>query len=370
MRVGQRAQTVGRAVQPGGLDAGAVVMGRGAGMGGEGASLVDESRRDGTRGVPSSHEPGGWLMPYLDDPESRWSLGGFGAGAEFGHAPGEPVTKLGAFARASPRGAIRLDGTGDCVPVAYETGFRDGWSHAVALCRPVATGLVRGADGVTALGSDAGAVCPQDRETLLFDLGIGLPQGWVAVRTRESDQVAALSAACGASAFAQGSPVAALLLERAVDVVVVTPLGRIEVFAGRDTSCPGGPRAFVVPAVLRLGRTHAATAPIPPGLVPCAHLHPPHPCRDARGRPIPFDTARHAAFQALLMRWGDPDGFVLKRRLLAGETLPRDADRRARAVARVATVQGLAVRAGPEARRKVGAASSRDGPKSRHDTTS
>lgn len=340
VRVGQRAQNVGRVVQPVGLEAGAVVMDRDAGTGGEGVSLVPNSGRDGTRRVPSSHDRGEWLAPYLDDPESRWSLGGFGAGAEFSHVPGEPVTKLGPFARVTPRGAFRLEGADDCVPVAYETGFRGSWSHAVALCRPVATVLVRGADGVGALDPDAGAVRPEDREALLFDLGLGLAQGWVGLRTRDSRLSAALSAACGRPAFAPGSPVPQLLAARRVDVVVATPLGRIEVFSGGETPVPRGPRAFVVPAVLRLGRTHAATAPIPPGLVPCAHLHPPHPCRDAGGRPIPFDRARHAAFQALLTRWGDPDGVALKERLLAGEPLPRGADRRARAVARVVAAQG------------------------------
>jgi hypothetical protein len=284
------------------------------------------------------------LAAYLDDPASRWSLGGFGAGAEFGHVPGEPVVALEPFGRVTPRGALRLELSDDLVPVAYETGFRGGWSHVVALCRPEATALVRGADGIVARGPDAGAARPEDRDAPLFDLGLDLPQGWAALRTRDPHLVARLQSACGGVAFAPGSPVPGLLADRRVDVVMMTPLGRIEVFAG-ILPAAGGPRAYIVQEVMRLRRTHAATAPIPPGLVPCAHLHPPHSLREADGRPIPFDRHRHDAFQALLARWGDSDAVALKARLRAGDALARDADRRVRALARVVAAQATWVSA-------------------------
>ncbi|MDO9428064.1 MAG: hypothetical protein Q7T93_14685 [Methylobacterium sp.] len=279
------------------------------------------------------------LARALDDPASRWSLGGFGAVAEFGCAAGELVTCLGRFGRLTPRGALILAPPDDLVMVAYETGFTGGWSHCVALCLPAAGALVPGVEVVNLRGADTGAARPQDRDALIFDLGLGMLQGWAGLRTRDPDLVARLSAACGVSAFASGSPVARLLAERRVDVVMGTLLGRIEVFGGPAAPAMGGPRAFVAPRMLRAGRTHAATAPIPPGLVPCAHLHPPHPCRDAEGRPIPFDAGTHAAFQAVLSRWGDPRLVALKERLAAGEAMPRGAGRAARAVGRVVAAQ-------------------------------
>ncbi|KQP30204.1 hypothetical protein ASF27_04465 [Methylobacterium sp. Leaf102] len=246
---------------------------------------------------------------------------------------------MGRFGRLTCRGALMLAPADDLVPVAYETGFRGGWSHAVALCLTVGTALVPGPEVVTPLGPDLAAARPTDREAFLFDLGLGLPQGSACLRTRDPRILDNLWGACGGAAFAPGSPVPGLLVERRLDVVMTTRLGRIEVFGGPVGSGAAAPRAYVAPEVVRARRTHAATAPIPSGLVPCAHLHPPHPCRDANERPIAFDRAHHDAFQALLTCWGDPGRVALKARLLAGEALPKGSDRADRGVARVVAAQ-------------------------------
>ena len=73
----------------------------------------------------------------------------------------------------------------------------------------------------------------------------------------------------------------------------------------------------MLPDLLKHRRTHAATEPIPDGFVPCAHVYPPHPAKDALGEPRPFDAARHDAFQAMLRRFGDPHQIALKQRVLA-----------------------------------------------------
>ncbi len=102
--------------------------------------------------------------------------------------------------------------------------------------------------------------------------------------------------------------------------VFASRLGRVEVFAPippADGRSPDGPHTHVLPKLLRHRRTHAATEPIPNGFVPCAHLYPAHPARDASGRSRPFDPGRHAAFQDILRRFGDPASFALKQRLIA-----------------------------------------------------
>lgn len=284
------------------------------------------------------------LVTALADPDSSWTLGGFGALAEFRRDPHEPIVRLtdGRPGLSTPRGGIAFARNAPIVPVAYETALPGGWSHALALCLPTDSCRVASSRTVTELGPDAGALRLQDAGAVLFDLGLALPQAEIRLRSGAPEQLAILRRACGRAAFAAGSPLPGLLAAGALDLVAETALGRVEVFARIGPAGPGAPRAFVVPQIVALRRTHAATAPIPHGLVPCAHLHPPHPCRDGLGRAIPFRPERHAAFQALHARWGDPDHVALKMRLVTGPA-PVCTDRRSRAVARVAQAQALAM---------------------------
>jgi hypothetical protein len=80
----------------------------------------------------------------------------------------------------------------------------------------------------------------------------------------------------------------------------------------------------VLPRLLQHRRTHAATEPVPEGLVPCVHLYPAHPTKDQMGRLRAFDSARHAAFQQTLERFGDPRTVALKQRVAAAVAAGED----------------------------------------------
>ena len=100
--------------------------------------------------------------------------------------------------------------------------------------------------------------------------------------------------------------------------VFLSRLGRVEVFQPippPDGKSPEGPHTHVLPGLLRHRRTHAATEPIPDGLVPCAHVYPPHPAKDGMGHAPPFDRARHDAFQSILRSYGDPAFVALKQQV-------------------------------------------------------
>ncbi len=76
----------------------------------------------------------------LAEPAAGWSLGGYGAGATFRRAPGEPACPPcgGRPGLVTPRGALVLGEADTLVPVAYETALGGGsWSQALALCRPL-----------------------------------------------------------------------------------------------------------------------------------------------------------------------------------------------------------------------------------------
>ncbi|CAM2939589.1 MULTISPECIES: DUF6925 family protein [Methylobacterium] len=291
------------------------------------------------------------LRDHLADPACAWSLGAYGAVAAFSRDPAEPVVSRegGRIGLVTPRGAVALAATQDLVPFAYETGFTDGWSQAVALCLPAQACAMGCRAVLTELGPDDAASRAQDRGAILFDLGLGLRAVDACVRVADPGLIDCLRAACGRPIFAPGNPVGPILLETSPHRVFLARIGRIEVYTPippvGGASAPG-PHTHILPKLLRLGRTHAATAPIPAGLVPCAALHPAHPAKDATGRRSGFDAARHAAFGSLLDAWGDPALTALSRTVLAGdEPDPVSANSRfARSAIRAARAQVVAMR--------------------------
>lgn len=287
------------------------------------------------------------LRAALEDPETGWSLGSFGALAIFSRNQAEVAVAPddGRPGWVTPRGAMALSPPAGLHPLAYETAFASGWSHAVALCLAEESCAMAGRSVLTELGPDVGAARDQDRTAILFDLGLGLRAADACLRTADPDLLRLLRAATGRSLLDPGDPLLSRATAAGPHRLILTRLGRIEVF-GPDPSPGGpeaaGPRAHVLPEILRTGRTHAATAPIPAGLVPCGALHPPHPCRDTLGRPIPFRRERHDAFQHLLDAWGDPALVAAKRAAEAGRGVPPGPGPRARylrAARRAAEVQ-------------------------------
>lgn len=290
------------------------------------------------------------LRAQVADPDCAWSLGSYGAVAAFRRDADEPARSLddGRIGLATDRGALALVALPDLRLVAYETGFSDGWSQAVALCLPAAACAMGRRAVLTELGSDAEAVRPEDRDGVLFDLGLGLEAVDACVRVTDPDLIARLRVWRGRPILEPGNPVVAALLAASPQRVFIARPGRIEVYM--TIPAPGGiadhgPHSHILPKLLRLRRTHAATAPIPQGFVPVAALHPAHPGKDATGRPIPFDAARHTAFGRLLDAWGDPVLVALRRAILSGqEPDPVPADGRfARSAIRAARAQRAAL---------------------------
>jgi hypothetical protein len=259
------------------------------------------------------------IVDQLADPHAQWSLGTFGAIAEFMRDPDEPADVARdehSMSVVTLRGGIRLVARPNLRPVAFETITTQAWSQRVAFCLPAAEAVMNRRTALTELGADADALRPQDRDAIRFDLGLGAEQVDCCIRTADTELVAGLRAHARRSLSEPGNPAMGLILRHSPHRVFITRAGRAEVYQGIPApggKAPEGPHTHVLPKLLAHKRTHAATEPIPRGFVSCAHLYPAHPLRDSSGRAIPFDTVRYTTFQRLLSRYGDIEHVRLKR---------------------------------------------------------
>jgi hypothetical protein len=292
------------------------------------------------------------IAEQLADAEAQWSLGTFGAIAEFSRDADEPADiQHGEMSCAvvTPRGGIRLLAHPDLRPVAFETIATQGWSQRVAFCLPEKASAMSGRTVLSEVGPDTEALRPQDRVAVLFDLGLGALQVDCCIRTADRALTEGLRAHVGRSLFEPGNPAMGLILAASPHRVFMTRGGRAEVYQAiphPGGKAPEGPHTHVLPKLLAHHRTHAATEPIPRGLVSCAHLYPAHPLRDGQGRARAFDAARYGAFQRLLSRYGDAEHVRMKRNVLkavyagAGpEAIAMPTDRFAQASIRIALRQ-------------------------------
>ena len=227
------------------------------------------------------------IHEHLKSPESSWSMGSYGAVAEFFQEPGEAIDNDGSgeLVRITPRGSIRIEAQEDLGICAYEhAGSYGNAKQHIALCLPEGTSRMSANDVLTELGPDVSALSENARNAILFDLGVsslgsGCFQLDFCIRTGDSDLIDFLRDHCGSSIFEHGSLVFPRLLESQPHRVVITRLGRIEVYQAiggehTDDKTPEGPHTHLLPELLSLNVTHSADVPIREGWVPCAFLYP------------------------------------------------------------------------------------------------
>lgn len=264
------------------------------------------------------------LLDHLHDPASSWSCGRFGAVAEFHRDAGEPAElDTASFSISTARGALRIDPAAIARAVAWEApgSAPDGWTHGVALCLDRAAARMSGHATITELGPDHDAVRAEDRGAVLFDLGLGGAAFEICVRSAEPETVAALRAACGRAFLSHDHDLFRLMPRLNPHRVFRSRLGRVEVFQPippPDGVSPEGPHTHVLPKLLAQDRDHAATVPVPDDQVAGLALFPAHPLERPAGQAAVFDPARHAAFQALMDRYGHPGLVEGKRQALSG----------------------------------------------------
>lgn len=251
------------------------------------------------------------LLAALQNPENGWSVGTFGAVGEFMWDPVEPCqwsSHKGCLQIVTGRGGIRVTPCPGVTLLAYNTfpGGGDTWGNEIAFCLPARRDSPPRA--IRCLGPDAEALRSEDREGLLFDIGVGIGDVRFCLRTQNPELIDALREAEGADPLGPRAAAShALAVKLSPPRIAISPLARIEVYAPIPPpggQSPLGPHTHLLPRLVASRRTHSANAPVPAGLQPVLMMHPPSPWRDSAGRPIPYDAGRAGRFDAWMAQFG------------------------------------------------------------------
>ena len=270
------------------------------------------------------------LEEAIEDVATGWSLGTFGALAEFHRQHSDRasissdvdgwsvVTALGGL-RANRHRGVRL------LPYEGLSKLETAWTHGVMVCIPNDQAQMNGSKCITELGPDQQSLTTVSADALLFDLGLGVGHVSAAIRTADEALIKILRACAGKKFLDLPHEVVVAIKETQPVRVFRSHLGRIEVtqeIPKSDGKTPFGPHTHILPDLLRLGRAHSANVPVPHGWLPCLSFFPPNSARDAWGEPTAFDRDAHQRFQNLVEAFA-PDEIVVAK-ALAWSSLARD----------------------------------------------
>lgn len=257
------------------------------------------------------------LAEHLGDPTTSWNVATFGALAEFHRDPGEAAAvELGDDAASvrTARGAIgiRRDPDARIVPFEGISRIPTAWTQGAVVCLPRRAARMAMNEAITPLGLDMDSLDPETADGRLFDLGLGAVNIDACVRTDDRALIRILEANAGRSLFDPDNPAIRAIKDTSPTRVFRSRLGRVEVYQRIGSSAgsvptPAGPHTHVLPDLLRKKRTHAATVPIPAGLIPALGFFPANPVRDDMGETRPFDPVAYRRFADLFERFADPD---------------------------------------------------------------
>ena len=266
------------------------------------------------------------IRRYLHSTESSWSNGISGAIAEFMYDKGESVDfeeSATALHAVTDRGAIAVNLAHELACFAYEdiAHCTRSWTQTIALALPEPLSRLPANHVITALGADTGTIRSRDRDKQLFDLGLGSDLARFCVRTGDSNLEKELTSFCGKALSDQQHTLPGLLQHSSPQRIVVSALGRIEVYTPipqKGGHTEAGPHTHLLPGLLGKDKTV-----LPPGYSAVMHIYPPHPLHDKYGVEKPCDPAQYHAFQDVLKKVGIED--YLKAKAAAAGTTGKQA---------------------------------------------
>ncbi len=200
-----------------------------------------------------------------------WSIGVQGALGEFDPTGATVSGASGEIVATTPTGAMRLRFTDDTR--AFFAGGVDPVRRPVLAVLASVTVGVDLRTRITVLGPDLDAIDPRHRNETLVDLGLGRTAGAFMIRSADPEVLGLVERVVGLNWRDASSAIGPQLIEASPTRVVLSPIGRIEVFApipDADQESPDGAHTHLLAGDLERGDDLPFGIQIPKGFVPGA----------------------------------------------------------------------------------------------------
>ncbi len=219
----------------------------------------------------SKRQIGEQLDRALDDPNSVFSAGTYGALAEFSRSPDEPFQRFGlnnGFGIETERGALAFR------PLASFKGFE--FENQLVLAVHCKRAAISRSHVIHELGPDRAPLLSDSEGGVLFDLGLGAYHIDFCVRTNSPSLTSHLRNSVGKNIFTDGAGLWDILKQEQPDRVVVTQLARIEVrqpIPQEDGVTPLGPHTHLLPELLAQNLSYPPETALPKTYFPGLSLY-------------------------------------------------------------------------------------------------
>ena len=241
------------------------------------------------------------LEHYINDRSTSWSIGTFGAMAEFFHSSTEPLNsskKNTTLTAKTSLSAIEINYTKSMQLVPYEglSKLEGAWTQGVLVCIPTTEAQMTNRSGISEIKTI-------DKSSFIFDLGLRLGHIDVCIKTDSKELISVFRAHLGKSLFDSDLNLTRIIQAASPIRIIKSKLACITVhsqFQVTEEKTPLGLHTHLSNNLLKHNRTQAATIPMPIDYVPVLAFYPPNPIRDITGSIRPFDTKEFDRFQGLL----------------------------------------------------------------------
>lgn len=255
------------------------------------------------------------LSKALRDLETSWSIGTFGAIAEFFHSAQFPTRIEESATHLSAKtelGQLTIEWHDDLRLMPYEglSKITTAWTQGVLVCLPETIATLNPRNGIHEIEPERSTLKTTTLRPVTFDLGLDVAHLEACIRTVDPELISVLRSHPGMSLFSKNPPLSTRIKSANPVRSFRTKVACIEIYQDipeENEETPLGPHTHISERLLSRNQTQAATIPVTQGWVAVLAFYPPNPARDLNGELTAFSLDRHLKFQSLLMKHGSPE---------------------------------------------------------------